>query len=243
MAVQSVARAFDILEILYESENQQDGIGVMAVSKQLGLKLPTVHNLIKTLVELGYAEQLEDGKYRPGPKADKFGMKSDTILLNIAKPHIDNLLKEINETVVLIIRHNGLRYTLLQRECNRELKVSADSAPNDNFCGTATGLAILSALDDKQLDIYLADAPVSFAGHFGDKEDLVAQLDEIRKDGYCYLKKDEFCVLGVPLTKPSAELYAALGVFVPLTRFKSETKKHIVKKMLETVQSILLCMQ
>jgi IclR family acetate operon transcriptional repressor len=243
MAVQSVARAFDILEILYENENQQDGIGVMAVSKQLELKLPTVHNLMKTLVELGYAEQLEDGKYRPGPKADKFGMKSDSILLNIAKPHIDTLMDKINETIVLIIRHNGLRYTLLQKECKRELKVSADSAPNDNFCGTATGLAILSSLDEKQLDIYVADAPQSFKGHFKDKTALKDELEQIRKDGYCCLKKEEFYVFGTPLTKPSAELYAALGVFVPLTRYNPEIRKRIAAEMQKTVHAILLCMR
>lgn len=243
MAVQSVVRAFDILEILYEDENQQDGIGVMAVSKQLGLKLPTVHNLVKTLVELGYAEQLEDGKYRPGPKADRFGMKSDTILLNIAKPHIDTLMKNINETIVLIIRHNGLRYTLLQKECKRELKVSADSAPNDNFCGTASGLAILSSLSSKQLDLYLADSPVSFTGHFKDRKTLDIELEKIREKGYCSLKKDEFYVFGTPLSKPSAELYAALGVFVPLTRYSPQIEKNIAAETQKAVQAILLCMQ
>jgi IclR family transcriptional regulator, acetate operon repressor len=243
MTVQSVVRAFDILEILYKAENQQDGIGVMAVSKLLGLKLPTVHNLVKTLVELGYAEQLDDGKYRPGPKADRFGMKSDSTLLNIAKPHIDTLMKNVNETTVLIIRHNGLRYTLLQKECKRELKVSADSAPNDNFCGTATGLAILSSLNSKQLNTYLADSPLSFTGHFKDKEALNVTLDQIKKDGYCSLKKDEFYVFGVPLTKPSAELHAALGVFVPLTRYNSKIEKKITNEMQKAVQAILLCMQ
>lgn len=243
MAVQSVVRAFDILEILYETENQQDGIGVMAVSKQLGLKLPTVHNLVKTLVELGYAEQLEDGKYRPGPKADRFGMKSDSILLNLAKPHIDALMKDINETIVLVIRHNGLRYTLMQKECKRELKISADSTPNDNFCGTATGLAILSSLNSKQLDTYLADSPTSFTGHFKNRNDLDIELDKIRKNTYCCLKKDEFYVFGTPLAKPSAELYAALGVFVPLTRCSPQIEKKIASQTQKTVQAILLCMQ
>lgn len=242
MAVQSVARAFDILEILYENENFHNGIGVMAVSKQLGLKLPTVHNLIKTLVELGYAEQLEDGKYRPGPKADKFGMKSDSILLNLAKPHIDNLMTAVNETIVLIIRHNGLRYTLLQRECSRELKVSADSAPNDNFCGTATGLAILSSLNSRQLDLYLAEAPASFIGHFKDRKELENNLAEIRKTSYCCLQKDEFYVFGTPIAKPSAELYAALGVFLPLTRYSKENEKFIAAEMKKASEAILLCM-
>lgn len=243
MAVQSVERAFKILEMLYENKNPHDGIGIMAVSKELDLKLPTVHNLMKTLVELGYAEQKEDGKYRPGPKADKFGMKSDSMLLNIARPHIKNLVRELNETAVLIVRHDGIRYTLHQEECERELKVSSDNSPNSNFCGTATGLAILSAFSDNQLDRYIANASPDFTGHFKDGKDLKRTLEQIRKDGYYVWEKEEFVVFGVPLAEPHSGLFASLGVFVPMTRYNPQIRRKIITAMKAAAEAVLLCIK
>jgi IclR family acetate operon transcriptional repressor len=228
--------------MLYEQADSNDGIGVLALSKQLDLKLPTVHNLLKTLVKLGYAEQNAEGKYRPGPKADRFGMKSDSTLLNIAKPHLSSLVKDLNETAVLIVHHDGIRYTLLQEECKRQLKVSADTTPNSNFCGTATGLAILSEFTKEHLDCYLQNAP-DMKGHFASREELMKTLDNIRKDGYIMLGKEEFIVFGAPLAVHEAGVLASLGVFVPTVRFNQTIKATVTKRIKEAVKAIKISLK
>ncbi|OQA88458.1 MAG: Acetate operon repressor [Lentisphaerae bacterium ADurb.Bin242] len=242
-AVQSVERAFQILEMLYENKNPDDGLGIASVSRELGLKLPTVHNLMKTLVLLGYAEQKEDGKYRPGPKADKFGMKSDSRLLALARPLIARLVRELNETAVLIVAHDGVRYTLFQEECTRELKVSADTFPNSNFCGTATGLAILSRFSESRLKQYLDSSPDALTGYFNSTAELKKTLRKIRKDGCCVLEKEEFVVFGVPVSDPGSGLYAALGMFVPLTRYDRRVRAEISAGMKAAAEALLLCIK
>ncbi len=242
-AVQSVERAFRILEMLYENKTPEDGLGIASVSRELGLKTPTVHNLMKTLVLLGYAEQKEDGRYRPGPRADKFGMKSDSTLLALARPVIAGLVRKLNETAVLIVAHDGVRYTLLQEECTRELKVSADTSPNRNFSGTATGLAILSCFSGTRLKQYLESSPDALSGHFKSIAALKKALDEIRKDGCCILEKEEFVVFGVPVSDPGSGLYAALGMFVPLTRYDRRVRAEILAGMKAAAESLLLCIK
>ena len=141
--IQSVERAFMILGMLYENQ-AGDGLGISAISKALKLKLPTAHNLMRTLVQLGYAEQHGDGKYFAGPKAGKFGMRSSSSLLELARPHIDALVDHINETALLAVHHDKVRYILYQKECSRRLRVYSENWPNSNFFGTSTGLAMLS---------------------------------------------------------------------------------------------------
>jgi IclR family acetate operon transcriptional repressor len=240
--VQSVERAFRILEILYEQADSSDGIGVLALSRQLDLKLPTVHNLLKTLVKLGYAEQNAEGKYRPGPKSDCFRTQSDSTLLNIARPHIASMVRDINETAVLIVYHDGIRYTLLQEECKQQLRVSADTAPNNNLCGTATGMAILSEFPRTHLEDYLQKTS-KLKAHFAGIEQLEQALSDIRHDGYIVMPKEEYCVFGVPLAVHEVGLFASLGVFVPSVRFNQAVKGIIVTRMKNAARAIKMSLK
>ena len=71
--VQSLERAFKLIEIL-DAADSETGVGVQALSNEVGLKLPTVHNLLKTLIKLGYVKQNSEGKYILGPKSYSLGI-------------------------------------------------------------------------------------------------------------------------------------------------------------------------
>ena len=64
-SVQSVARAFHILEMLAHAKRPA---ALQEISGALGLSKSTVHRLLGCLVELGYAEHLPGGRYRPAQK-------------------------------------------------------------------------------------------------------------------------------------------------------------------------------
>lgn len=64
--VQSIVRAFEILESLAE---EKEGLGVTEISKRVGFHKSTVHRLLNTMAEMGYIEQNQDtGAYRLGLK-------------------------------------------------------------------------------------------------------------------------------------------------------------------------------
>ena len=54
MIVQSVARTFDILEIL---AHEKDGLGLTEIGKKVGLHKSTVFRLLSSLAEKGYIEK------------------------------------------------------------------------------------------------------------------------------------------------------------------------------------------
>ncbi len=64
--VQSVERAFDILEIMASAGGS---IGVSELADLAGLPLPTIHRLIRTLMNRGYVRQLPTGGTRSGPSS------------------------------------------------------------------------------------------------------------------------------------------------------------------------------
>ncbi len=68
--VQSVERVFDILELMASAGG---AIGVSELADRAGLPLPTIHRLIRTLVDRGYVRQLPTRRYALGPKLIRLG--------------------------------------------------------------------------------------------------------------------------------------------------------------------------
>lgn len=240
MTVQSVQRALKILELLYNNQDER-GLSMTEISQMVRLKIPTTHNLLQTLVTLGYAEQNAESRYMPGAKADKFGMKSDSLLLTCSKPQIDNLVKSINETSLLAVYHDGIRYVLYQKECNRELIIVSSTAPNGNFYGTATGLAILSEMSNAQLNQFRKIRP-DILDHFPSEEAFLSCIEDLRQKQYCILEKGECVVFGTPLRCNQLGLLAAIGVFVPITRYNPATRESIRSSMQNCANAIRLCL-
>ena len=63
--VQSVERAFELLEIMASSGGSV-ALGELAARAEL--PQPTIHRLVRTLLTMGYVRQLENRRYALGPK-------------------------------------------------------------------------------------------------------------------------------------------------------------------------------
>ena len=64
-AVQSVERAFDLLELLTDAGGSQ---GLTQLSEASGLPLPTIHRLMATLTQAGYVRRESSRRYTLGPR-------------------------------------------------------------------------------------------------------------------------------------------------------------------------------
>ena len=65
--VQSLERAFELLETMADAGGM---IGLSQLAADAGLPLPTIHRLVRTLVDLGYVRQEPSRQYVPRPPAD-----------------------------------------------------------------------------------------------------------------------------------------------------------------------------
>src|SRR5262245_23397954 len=83
--VQSLDRAFAILETI------ADAGGVISLSQlaaDTGLPLPTIHRLVRTLVDLGYVRQEPSRQYSLGPRLIRLGETTARRLATWARPHL-----------------------------------------------------------------------------------------------------------------------------------------------------------
>lgn len=241
--IQSVERALKILELMNSLECAQKGIGGVEISKKLGLKHPTVHNFLKSLVKLGYIEQdQETSKFRLAVKAQELGMNMMHCesLVMCAKPHLQALTEEAGETSLLVLLDDDKRHTVLIEECKKPYRITASSAVDRNFYGTSTGRVLLANMSKAEFSMFQKRVPPDPYYNFIPKneDEMNKIIENIQSNGYECIEKGEVTVLGVPLVNKSSGLNASIGIyFHSNSKTKSEIGK-IVKAMQQASSDI-----
>jgi IclR family transcriptional regulator, KDG regulon repressor len=237
--IQSLDRAFKILELMNTLECARKGLGGLEISKQLGLKHPTVHNFLKSLTELGYIQQDPDtSKFRLADKAQELGMNMihNESLLLCAKPHLKALTEKIGETSLLILLDNDHRHTVLIEECNKPYRITATSTIDQNFYGTSTGRILLANMTKAELKKFQKRVPINFSQSYApeNEEELAEIINDIQSKAYEYIVKGEVTVIGVPLVNKSSGLNASIGIYFHSNSKTQEEIEKIVKEMQKT---------
>ena len=98
--VQSLARAFDLLEHLADAGGSLTLSQLAATS---GLPLPTIHRLMRSLVGTGYVRQEPSRRYALGPRLIRLGESAASMLGSWAMPYLAGLVDRIGETANMAI--------------------------------------------------------------------------------------------------------------------------------------------
>ncbi|MFA6714873.1 MAG: IclR family transcriptional regulator [Victivallales bacterium] len=241
--IQSLERAFKILELMNTLECAQKGMGGLEISKKLGLKHPTVHNFLKSLVELGYIEQNpETSKFRLAVRARELGMNMmlSKSLVTCAQPHLQALTGQTGETSILVLLDNDQRHTILIEECKKPYRIAVSSTIDRNFYNTATGRVLLADMGEEELSAFIRRVPPAFGDPDfpSDEAELLKIIRDIRNRGYEYIIKGEITVIGAPLVNRSSGLNAAVGVYFPTNCRTQEEIQELVRETKNTANNI-----
>lgn len=234
--IQSVNRALDILEFLVADPACPKTPGEIA--KKTGLNPATASNIIKTMVDRNYIEQAGPRKgYVPGVMC--FCLSKEEFyysrLNKAAASFMEKLAKETGETVLLAVLKAGKRYILHQVSGGGVFHVRRDIVLDPRVTDTATGLVLLSELIESDLK--------AFAQARGlDGDNLVSLrrlLKKVRDDGFCILETHEKQVAGIayPVCE-DGKTAAALGLFLPVFRFRGAHRKKILRGLESAVNNI-----
>ena len=94
--MQSVERAFDVLEIMAAAGGT---IGLSQLADLSGLPVPTIYRLVRrSLVNCGYARQLPSRQYSLGPKLIRLGESATQLIGAWSRPHLAEVVKATGET-------------------------------------------------------------------------------------------------------------------------------------------------
>lgn len=246
--IQSLERAFSILRLLDGHEPAAEGLGAQEVANRTGLKFPTAHNFLKSLVELGYVERVpENGRYRVSAKLGRLGNRQDRLktLESVASAAIQRLAERFHETVSLSLEMDFRRRSLILAESTQELRV-VQGKGDDAFYPFPVGRVHLSRMAPERLAEFVARRGLPSGEWPGveTRTELDEALARIRREG-CEVKRNEAvgaAAIAVPVLGLEEEWNAALCLVLPLLRFDAARCREIVAALQESARSIATAM-
>jgi IclR family transcriptional regulator, KDG regulon repressor len=231
--IQVIHRGLDILELLGSQPERTFPLGEIA--GLLDLHRATCSNILKTLVQRGYVERLPArGGYRLGSLASPWqGLAAhDRELSMLAKPVLQTLSQELNETSLLGVIRGTRRVTLECAASDRDLQVRSRQVRS--VYETASGRLLLAYLPAEQLEAFVARVGLP-EGLVWPKVKSAKDLDQalagIRRKKLARSDSAEHVVgLAVPVRR-RGEVVASVSVYLPEVRFTSERRDEIISAL------------
>lgn len=240
MEATSLGKAFHVMEVLASSEG---ALSLMEIVQELGFHKPTVHRILRELVELGYVSRVEKGVYQITPKLRRLALGGiDDRLTEIADPFLRALHDETAETVNLgVLRGTKIRY-LRVLESKHPLRRIVEPNSTDPFYSTSLGRAITLQMSDATWDA-LIDRTKLIAR----TTETVVDINQLRKihrrvkqDGYA-VEQDQNDVgvtcIGAPIYEDE-NVIAAISLSVPSARADQKALQRLIKTVVQTAQRI-----
>lgn len=201
------------------------------IARLAGINKTSTYRLVNTLVLLGFlSKNLRSKALRLGPKALLFGhtIVQGYELLHMVKPLIDEVHRLCNVTIDSTLVDGQTLLALYRREASSTLFFRQPLACED-LHARATGKAVLSRMDQGELETYLAKAPYKkFTPNTIDQADvLLQQIEEARNRGYSINNEEYFqglVCIGAPLINfQTNKVTGAISFDLPANEYTIES--------------------
>jgi IclR family KDG regulon transcriptional repressor len=215
MKVQSLDRAFDILELL---SREQHGLNLTEIGNRLDLHKSTVYRLLQALKERGYIDKSAQGSYRLGME---FIELSSLYLNNLElKTEAQPILRELsslsgNTAFLATLQESEVVYIDKMETHNSLRKYSIIGQRAPLYC-TALGKSMLTGKTEEQIrSLYQERELKAFTERTIKSVDaLVEEIGKIRRRGWS-LDDEEYeqglrCI-GAPIRDYRDEVIAAVS--------------------------------
>lgn len=185
------------MRVLMAFDGQQRQLSLSQIAAVTGFDLSTAQRFTFTLTALGYLSKDEESrKYELAPKVLNFAYHylASSELVRRATPYLQQLSQETEETTNLTIL-DGSDIVFVQRIVSRNVLnptvVSGTWLPA--FC-TASGLAILSRMDESEVDRILSMTDLKMHTPFTvtDPVKIKQRLAMFREQGYAHIREEYF---------------------------------------------------
>lgn len=244
--IQSLERALDILEML---GSHPGGTQVKDLSSELGLNKSTVSRMLYTLGERGYVQKKQDGSYRLGIKiVELCSLHLNSLQLKTeALPAMEQLRNQTGLIIHLGALDDGEIVYLEKITSYTNIRMYSQIGKRAWIHSTGMGRAILSTMNNRDVLKILKEKgmPAVTSKTCVKEEELLEQLDEIRRRGYAI--DDEENEMGMrcvaaPIFDYRGDAIAAVSATGFLEMVPYEKIDMIGKCVMECADSISNCM-
>jgi IclR family acetate operon transcriptional repressor len=232
--VHSIERAFNILETLALGGK---AMGLSALAGESGLPLPTIHRLIRTLVDLGYVRQEPNRQYALGPRMLLLADSAPHMLNSLAEPHLAHLVDELGETANLASLDGDQIVYLAQVPSRHSMRMFTEVGRRVLPHCTAVGKAMMALMPpaDVQALLTRTGMPRHTEHTVTDPKELADQLAWSNQHGYAIDDgEQELGVRCVAVAVPGVRGRLAVSVSGPSGRMTPETVERAVPLLTAT---------
>lgn len=236
--VQSIQRAFGLLETMADHGGRM-GLSQLAIAS--GLPLPTIHRLLRTLVDLGYLRQDPSRQYVLAPRLIRLGESSGAMLNLWARPHLDRLVDELGESANLAMLDGDQIVYLAQAQSQRSMRMFTEVGRRVLPHCTAVGKAIMAQLEPAQVaDLLRRTGMPEHTEHtITDPEGFAAALLWVEQHGYAVDDEEqETGVRCVAVVVPDVPARLGLSVSGPASRMTEEMIQRAVPALVSAAAAL-----
>ncbi|MEN2768209.1 IclR family transcriptional regulator [Ornithinibacillus xuwenensis] len=238
---QSVIKALNLLN-LFNEDNVE--LTLKEIADRAGLPKPTAYRLLSALESMNYVYKIKDrehdSRYRLGLKLLELGqLVSDQLeVRKIAYPYMENLSKEINEAVhLVVVNHHEATY-IEKVESNKAIRLYTRIGKNSPlYIGSGPKL-LLAYLPEARRDEIIE---LGVQNQALDRRTFSEELSRIHAEGYSYSvgEQDENTTgISYPIYDYRNIVIAALTVSGLSTYFEGDNLCTIKTKTKEMAEAI-----
>ncbi len=221
--VQSLHRALDLVEVVAARGGH---LTIGEIGAAVDLPLPTVHRLLRTLVDRGYMRQLPNRRYALGFRLVPLGVAAGSMVGADAEAVLARLVDALGETANLAVLSGSHAEYVAQVPSRHAMRMFTEVGRRVDLHCTGVGKALLSRLDDDRVrELVRRGGLTRQTEHTHLTEAaLLADLAVVRERGYALDEQEQEagvrCV-AVPVG-PAPMAWLAVSVSGPVTRMTDD---------------------
>lgn len=240
--IKSVLRATKILDYIGSNDND---VRLTEISKALDINKSTLHSIISTLEQADYIRQNKDTRrYSLGNRVFELGKvyEGDMPLTKIARPFLETLAEEFDETVQLGVLSEGKVLYIDTVESSHTLRMTCTTGETSKLHCSATGKVLLAYCKQNCLTKVLDEKLESYTPNtISDKSKLKEELEKIKRQGYAFDKEEAEVGLNcvaVPVKDHTDKVVATIGISAPVSRVSEEKLVEIKDRAVEIAKEL-----
>lgn len=181
--VQSVERTFELLELMADAGGE---VALSELAEKSGLPLPTIHRIIRTLVNSGYARQQPSRRYALGPRLIRLGETASRALGSWARPYLAELTEVTGESANMAVLDGAQIVYVAQVPSPHSMRMFTEVGRRVDAHATAVGKAVMATMPADEVTQLLSRTAMNPQTErtITDVEAMQEELGRIRKQGY-----------------------------------------------------------